>query len=85
MNTQEVKNKILETISTEGYYWSTPEKWDLDEEAIKQLISENKIESGRSANIRFMNEDYFYVLKGNQNNVFVKDDGKGLSWLEKGS
>lgn len=65
---------LLNQIKTKGWicdYNLHPS----DEEELLNLVHMGRIESLKSAGIEFMNEEYFFILKGNPDNVhsFQKD------------
>ena len=79
MNVQEaIQEGLLNQIRTKGWICDNnlhPE----DENEIANLV-----ESLRSAGIEFINEDYFFILKGNPDNVHVFQKDHCTFTLRKG-
>lgn len=65
-------NKILKEIEEKGYYLYSPEKWsEENSKIIENLLKDDLISSLKDENIEFINEDYYYILKGNKQNIKV--------------
>lgn len=76
---------ILESIKNNGFFLDHPFS-PSHEEQIQKLQEQGLICTLREAGVVFMNADYFWILKGNPDNVFVKNhESNGSSWLEKGT
>lgn len=72
-----MKSKILEIIDQTGSFYYNPRMWNVSiDAALKELREKNEIETLSDANIRFMNEDYIFIKKGNPDNVRVVTKGK---------
>lgn len=78
-----IQDTILQEINEYGYFLLKPKKFQEFGETIDQMVADGIIESIRSAGIKFINEDYFFILKGNPAEIFVKNEAFE-SWLEKG-
>jgi len=69
----ELMSPILKCINDTGFYWHVPNNWDKNGEEVQKLLSETKIVSIKIAGIKFINEDYCFILTGNPDNVRVKN------------
>lgn len=73
-----MKTKILQIIDETGSFYYNPYMWNvLIDAALKELREENKIETLCDVNIKFMNEDFIFIKKGNPDNVKVITKGGG--------
>lgn len=79
-----MKTKILQIINETGTFYYNPHiMWnDSIDAALKELREENKIETLYDVNIKFMNENFTFIKKGNPDNVRVITKG-GDSYLTK--
>lgn len=78
-----IREGLLDQIRAKGWICDNnlhPE----DEIELRKLEFEGVIESLRSAGIEFMNEDYFFILKGNPDNVHVFQKDRCTFTLRKG-
>lgn len=75
---------ILEEIKRTGFYCNSPEKWNENQrQELESLYDSKQIQTIKDCGIKFFNEEYFYVLFGNIDNVRVVEIGNGISKLEK--
>lgn len=67
-----MKTKILDIIDKCGSFYYSPSSWNnLMDSALEELKNTNKIETLEDAKIKFMNEEYIFIKKGNPDNVKV--------------
>jgi hypothetical protein len=66
---------IMEIIEEKGYFLDGPDYWGNRqiENEIDYLKKEQIISSLKDEEIKFINEDYFYIKKGNPDKIIVKD------------
>lgn len=77
-----MRDQVLKIVEDEGVIWDVPSTSELVP-TINQLVEEGVLVSGSTAGIKFMNEDYFFIKKGNPDNVYVVTKHY-ISFLVKG-
>lgn len=67
----------MSTIEEKGWFLHGPTYWENRqvENELDYLLQEGKISSLTDEGIKYLNSDYFYIKKGNPDQIFVNDKG----------
>lgn len=72
---------VMKEIEKYGTFFYIPERWNEEtNREIAKLRAEGRISSLKDEGIKFANESYIFIKKGNSDNVIVVTKNN-LSWL----
>jgi hypothetical protein len=76
------REEILHVIDNDGYLHTSPKTSDEIFDILSQLEEEGLISTLKDEGIKFFNESWTYLRKGNPAGIYIKTE-RNQSWVEK--